>query len=143
MIDVAKLGHEVEYPQSNGRAEVGVKTMKRLIHNNVSSDGSLNNNKIMRPLLEYRNTPLPDIKLSPAQILFHRQLKDGIPTHRGQYHLHKQWVIAAHKREQVFARKNKVTQFYYNKNTRTLSQLPVGSHVLIQGKNKKWTKQHC
>ena len=32
-------------------------------------------------------------------------------------------------------------QSYYNKNTRCLSQLPVGTHVLIQGKNKKWTKQ--
>ena len=56
----------VEYAQSNGRAEVGVKSMKRLIHNNISSNGSLNNNKILRVLLEYRNTPLPDIKTSPA-----------------------------------------------------------------------------
>ena len=131
----------VGYAQSNGRAEVGVKTMKRLLHNNVSPDGSLNNNKVLRALLEYRNTPLPDIKLSPAQILFHRQLKDGIPTHRNQYHLHKKWIIAANKREKIFAQKNKVIQQQYNKHTRLLPELPVGTKVLIQGKNKKWTRQ--
>ena len=36
----------VEYAQSNGRAEVGVKTMKRLLHNNISPDGSLNNDSL-------------------------------------------------------------------------------------------------
>ena len=131
----------VGYAQSNGRAEVGVKSMKRMLHNNISANGSLNNDKILRALLEYRNTPLPDINLSPAQILFHRQLKDAIPTHRKQYHLHKQWIIAANKRKQIFARKNKAIQLHYNKSTRLLPELPVGTKVLIQGKNKKWTKQ--
>ena len=131
----------VGYAQSNGCAEVGVKSMKRLLHNNISANGSLNNDKILRALLEYRNTPLPDVNLSPAQILFHRQLKDAIPTHRKQYHLHKEWVIAANKREQIFAHKNKAIQLYYDKKTRLLPELPVGTKVLIQGKNKKWTKQ--
>ena len=131
----------VGYAQSNGRAEVGVKTMKRLIHNNISPDGSLNNDKILTALLEYRNTPLPDTKLSPAQILFHRQLRDGIPTHREQYRLHKKWIIAADERERLFAKKNRAIEQYYNKHTRSLSELSVGTPVLIQGKNKKWTKQ--
>ena len=62
----------VAYPQSNGRAEVAVKASKRIIGNNKSPDGSLNNDKVARAILQYRNTPLPDIGLSPAQILFHR-----------------------------------------------------------------------
>ena len=67
----------VEYPQSNGRAEVGVKTMKRIIRDCTSNNGDLNNDKALAAILQYRNTPLPDIDLSPAQILFHRNLKDS------------------------------------------------------------------
>ena len=69
------------YTQSNGRTEVGVKAMKRTLHNIFSTNGSLNNDKILRDSLEYLNTPLPDIDLSQAQILFHRQLENAIPKH--------------------------------------------------------------
>ena len=55
----------VAFPQSNGRAEVAVKTTKRIIHNNTSPDSSLDNDKAARGILQYRNTPLPDINLSP------------------------------------------------------------------------------
>lgn len=114
--------------------------MKRLLHNNISPDGSLNNDKVLSALLEYRNTPLPDIQLSRAQILFHRQLRDGIPTHRNQCRLHKKWILAAEERERLFARKNRAIEQYY-KHTRVLSELSIGTPVLIQGKNKKWNKQ--
>ena len=60
------------YPQSNGRAELGVKAAKQLIIDNTKSDGSLDNNKAAQAIIQYRNTPLPYINLSPAQILFHR-----------------------------------------------------------------------
>ena len=59
----------VSYPQSNGRAETAVKSAKRIIHNNISADGSLNNEKAARAILQHCNTPLPDIGLSSAQIL--------------------------------------------------------------------------
>lgn len=131
----------VGYAQSNGRAEVGVKTMKRLLHNNISPDGSLDNDKVLTALLEYRNTPLPDIDLSPAQILFQRQLRDGVPTHRNQYRLHKQWILAADERERLYAKKNQAVIQRYNKNTRALSELSLGTPVLIQDKRKKWSKQ--
>ena len=131
----------VGYAQSNGRAEVGVKTMKRILRNNLSADGSLNNDKVLAAILEYRNTPLPDIELSPAQILFHRQLRDAIPTHRSQYHLHKDWVIAAEEREQLYAKRNKAMVDNYNQHTRPLRELSIGTEVLIQEKNNKWNKQ--
>ena len=62
-----------EYLQSNGRAEVAVKNAKRKIYGNAKSDRSLNHDATARALSQYRNTPLQDCKLSPAQILFHRQ----------------------------------------------------------------------
>ena len=72
---------------------------------------------VLSALLEYRNTPLPDIQLSPAQILFQRQLRDGIPTHRNQYHFHKEWTLAAAEREQLSAEKNEVIEQRYNNHT--------------------------
>ena len=65
-----------EYPQSNGTAELGVKTTKRIIHDNVSSSGTIDNDKVAKVLLQYRNTPLPEIQLSPAQLLLHGILLD-------------------------------------------------------------------
>ena len=45
-------------PQSNGRAELAVKTAKRLIRENSSPSGDLNTDSTARALLQYRNTPL-------------------------------------------------------------------------------------
>ena len=100
-----------EYPQSNGRAEVGVKTAKRIIRDNISNDGSMNNDKIVSAFLQYKNTPLPDINLSPTQILFHRKLKDNIPSIHSHYHLNKEWIVAARERENLFAKKTEPLKF--------------------------------
>ena len=131
----------VEYPQSNGRAEVGVKTMKRIIRDCTSSNGDLNNDQAVSAILQYRNTPLSDTDLSPAQILFHRNLKDSIPSHPTHYHLHKDWIISAEEREIQFALRNKTIAKRYNAHTRPLGDLPVGTYVLLQSKNKRWNKQ--
>ena len=48
------------FPQSNGRAEVAVKTAKRLLLSNLSPSGSLNTDKFLRAVLQLRNTPDPD-----------------------------------------------------------------------------------
>ena len=73
------------YPLSNGRAELAVKTSKRMIQDNIAADGSLNCQKFARAMLQYRNTPLTDCNLSPTQILFHRNLHDFLPCHPYQY----------------------------------------------------------
>ena len=65
--------------QSNGRAEVTVKTMKRLLSNNVGTDGRLNSDTVTRAMLQLRNTPEGDSGLSPAQILLGHTLRDTLP----------------------------------------------------------------
>ena len=47
------------YPQSNGRAELGVKAAKQLIIDNTKSDGSLDDKKAAQAIMQYYNTPLP------------------------------------------------------------------------------------
>ena len=67
------------HPQSNGRAEVTVKAMKRLLRNNVDHNGKLNTDEVTRAMLQLRNTPESDSGLSPAQILLGRTLRDSLP----------------------------------------------------------------
>ena len=71
------------YPQSNGRAEVAVKTAKRLLQENVSRSGYLNTGEVTRALLQYHNTPgRGTAGESPARIIFGRDLRDSLPIPR-------------------------------------------------------------
>lgn len=133
-----------EYPQSNGRAELGVKSSKRILYDNISNNGSIDNDRVSRAILQYRNTPLPDINLSPAQILFHRQLRDHLPAHPHHYRLHQDWILSAKQREAALHNRNIVLAEDYNKHVHALPPLPVGTSVVIQNRGKKhprmWTK---
>ena len=66
----------ISFPQSNGRAEVAVKTAKHLLMSNTGPTGSLDNDRFLRAMLQLCNTPDPDCKLSPAQIIFSPLLRD-------------------------------------------------------------------
>ena len=77
--DVRHRMSSAYHPSSNGRAELAVKSTKRLLMENVGPDGNLENDKMVRALLTQRNTPDPGCKLSPAQILLGRQLKGSLP----------------------------------------------------------------
>ena len=78
----------VAFPHSNCRAEVGVKTVKQLITNNTGPGGNLNVDTFQKAMLQYRNTPDKDTKLSPAMCIFGRPVKDLIPILPGRYQPH-------------------------------------------------------
>ena len=90
------------YPRSNKRAEVGVKSAKRLIQDNLKSNGDLDTDKFARALLIHRNTPDPMTNLSPAMIVFGRPIIDHIPTPPGQFKPRKEWSDLSAKREECF-----------------------------------------
>ena len=68
------------YPHSNNRAETAVKTCKRLLMENMDSQGDLDTDTFGRAMLEYRNTPNSDTRPSPAQVVFGRNVRDFIPV---------------------------------------------------------------
>ena len=65
------------FPKSNGRAEVTVKSAKRMLRAKFSPEGDLNSDSFLRALLQLRTTPDPDCGLSPAEVVFGRPLRDA------------------------------------------------------------------
>ena len=121
----------VAFPQSNGRAEVAVKAAKQIIHNNISPHGSLDNDEAAQGILQYRNTPLPNINLSPAQVLLHCQLRDSIPAHPAHYHPHKEWVLTAEEREKCLSKLNHILLQKHDAKAHELIPLTLGTNVVV------------
>ena len=117
------------YAQSNGRAELAVKAAKRLLRDNTSSSGELNTDGVTRALLQYRNTPLRGIEDSPAEIIFGRRLRDGLPTPTSS---RPEWKRLRILREMSAARLHARVVDRYNQHTKELRPLNVGDVVLIQ-----------
>ena len=108
---------------------------------NVAPSGSLNTDKTARAVLQYRNTPIQGLGLSPAQLLLHRQLRDCIPAHPSLYKPHKEWVTAGYQREAMLGKRNAKLQLEYDKHTRDLPQLQLGDYVVVQDmQSKRWTR---
>ena len=122
----------VAFPHSNCRAEVAVKTAKRLIRDNVGPNGSLDTDKFARALMQYRNTPLQDINLSPAQILLGRNIRDFFPFVNSKCKILKEWMITAEEREKALSRQHATQLERLSLHTHTLTPLDIGDSVRIQ-----------
>jgi hypothetical protein len=70
-------------PHSNTRAELAVKTVKRMIVTNVGNNGKLDTTAVGRALMQYRNTPDRDTERSPAQVVFGGQLGEATTSQGG------------------------------------------------------------
>ena len=131
----------VTYPQSNGRAELGLKTAKRIINDNLSHQGGIDNDQVAKALLQYRNTPLPYIKLSPEQFLLYRNLCNHIPRYEKHYHLYHEWLSIATEYEIAQSEKHKDILNQYNQSLKELPEIPVGSSALTHEPENKGI--HC
>ena len=122
----------VAFPHSNCRAEIGVKTMKRLIAQNTGYGGSLDTDKMLRAMLQYRNTPDPDTGLSPAEVIFGRQIRDFTPVLPGKYKPRDQWLHILEKREEALKKRHMKCHKRWSEHTSKLPPLKVGDNVFIQ-----------
>ena len=132
------------HPISNQRSELGVKTAKRLIRENTDGSGNLDNDKFARALLNYRNTPCRELKLSPAQIVFGRKIKDHLPLGSGQYKPRKEWILTQEQREIALSRRYERMEEKLKLGRKVQAALELGNIVSIQNqvgpRAKKWDK---
>jgi hypothetical protein len=134
----------VANPHENSRAELGVKTVKRMLRDNVSSTGQFDRPKFSRALLQLRNTPDRDTRVSPARAFFGRELRDFLPR-PGSALMGDLWIQIADSREKALARRAKCSKEKWSEHTRALATLQVGDSVFVQnqtGNNpKRWDKR--
>ena len=122
----------VAYPHSNQRAELAVKSMKRLCRENTSQDGSLNNDRFLRAVMCYRNTPDRDTERSPAQVIFGRNLKDFLPAPLRRYKPQPQWLMLREDREKALRKRALQNTERLAVGTKKLQALQVQDTVQVQ-----------
>ena len=127
-----------------------MKSLKRLLIDNVGVDGSLDTDGVTRAMLQLRNTPERDTGLSPAQVLMGRQLRDALPfpprktIFDEDSPVDKKWKERwALKEEALRVRLAKQVD-KLDANTRELKVLDEGDQVRVQNqygnKPKKWDR---
>ena len=139
----------VGFPHANTRAEVAVKTAKRLLRANIPPSGKLNGVALSRALMQYRNTPDRDSGLSPSELLLGRKLKDFLPFRKPKDSLWKltsqKWKDIADWRELALARRCKSIHEKLSERTKDLPELKIGDLVIVQnqlGNNpRRWDKR--
>ena len=149
-----KVHHRVSsvgFPHANTRSEIAVKTAKRVLRANTSITGELDNVAVTRAMLQHRNTPDRDIGMSPAQLLYGRQLRDFLPGKPQDYvrprwsDLRQEWQDIAGWREQALARRCLKIKEKLSEHAKDLPPLSVGDAVLVQnqlGNNpRRWEKR--
>lgn len=115
------------HAQSNGQAERTVQTIKNLLKKTENGKGDS-----YISLLEYKNTPLDNVGLSPAQLLMGSQLKGKLPTSTslltpdGSERVHQRLTERQHKQK-----------LYFDRQTKTLPDLREGENVRMQ-RGESW-----
>ena len=134
------------HPQSNGRAEVAVKSVKRLLRANITPSGSLNNDKFLRGLLQLRNTPDPDCSLSPAEIIFGKPLRDAfsfanrLEKFRNKA-IHSVWRDAWAAKENALRARFVKTSEKLNEHARFLKTISMGDRCFVQNQTGNYPKR--
>ena len=116
------------YPQSNGKAEAAVKSMKKIIQ--AAWNGRhLDEEALYQALLQYRNTPSRRDGLSPAQKLYGNPVQDTLPAHRRSFAL--EWQQRAGQTESLRETSQRVATRYYNRTAHSLPDIAVGLNVAM------------
>ena len=95
------LAYQESVLMKQERVQVGVKTIKRLISGNIGKDGTIYIDAFQAAILQYRNTPDPTTRMSPAMCLFGRPVRDLIPILPGKYNPHNTWRESLNLREEA------------------------------------------
>ena len=122
------------YPQSNGKAEAAVKSMKKLI-SAAWTGRSIHRDQLSRSLLQNRNTPSRKDGLSPAQKLLGQPVQDTLPAHRRSFA--QEWQQSSDETDKIAANTEQKSREHYDQHARALAELQIGNHVAIRNPTSK------
>lgn len=123
------------YPQSNGKAENAVRTVKNLFTKCKASGASE-----FQALLDWRNTPTAGIGTSPTQRLMGRRCKTLLPV-AGSL-LQPNFPTEEDTRKLIGTKQRQ--QHYYNKQAKPLHPISVGETVRMKLPGEKtWSSGTC
>ena len=117
-----------------------------MLRENVDTSGKLITDKILRAVLQYRNTPDPDTKLSPAEVIFGRKIKDFLPIPPGKYHPQEGWRLDREAREKALRTRYCRGYEKWSEHTKQLKPLMAGDKVFVQNQSgtpkiaKRWDR---
>ena len=124
------------YLQSNGKAEATVKSMKKLIAA-AWKGRSLDQDKLHRSLMQYRNTPCPRDGRSPAQKLYGHPVQDTLPAHRRSFA--QEWQKTPAEGEMRYRETLEKAETAYNQRAQSLPDIKKGTNVAVQNPvTKMW-----
>ena len=116
------------YSQSMGFIEKNVQICK-----NVLKKAKKSNSDPYLAILEYRNTPIEGINLSPSQLLMGRRTRTQLPVNdsllKPQYHDGANVQNALNERQHI-------QKYYYDRGAKSLPQLNPGDQIRVRNENK-------
>ena len=118
-----------------------------MLESNTGRDGSLDTDAFQIAMLQYRNTPDPSTKMSPAMCVFGRSIRDFIPVSPGQYNPNPEWERMLDAREEALRERRDRAGERWNEHTKRLPPLKVGDNVRLQNQTgphpNKWDRTGC
>ena len=114
--------------------------MKKLIQA-AWTGRSINEDKLTRALLQYRNTRARREGLSHAQKLFGHPIQDTLPAHCRAFA--EQWQRQITQAERQKAKTDEAVEKSYNQHAKPLPGLNVGNRVTVQNQDTKHWDVYC
>ena len=123
-----------------------MKAMKRLLRDNVASNGSIDTESYTRAILQFRNTPDPSTGTSPSEVIFGRTLRDVLPIRPPmQLHNHDSvrpsWKHLWSSREEELRQRSAKQMDILSDKSHSIYPLNVGDVCRIQNQTGRYPRR--
>ena len=123
------------HPHANQRAEGAVKAVKRMLTDCMGPGGNLTGDRFMRALMEHRNTPLRELKKSPAQLMLGRRLRNVLPLAPSMLTQDTSNILTTTEQSNLLEKNYASTEKRLNEGTRLMETIAPGTPVRVQNQS--------